>query len=83
MKLSTMDTRAAAIKQRLAFLRGKVLAEPAEPHVDLAHRGVERRLAHLRKPDQRGFAVDARPFEMLGQVTKRAGDERFVSAGRP
>ncbi len=26
MKLSTVDTRAAAIKQRLAFLRGKVLA---------------------------------------------------------
>ena len=61
---------------------GKVLAERAELHVDLPHRDVERRLAHLRQPNQNGFLVDARPLEVVAEVTEHAGRGAIVATAR-
>ena len=40
--------------------------------MDLAHRDVDRRLAHLRQPDQGGLVVDARPSRCTAEVTEYA-----------
>ena len=48
------------------------LAERPQPNMDFAHQGVDDHLAHLGQPDQRGFLVDAWPFEMLRQKAQCA-----------
>src|SRR6516225_481798 len=50
--------------------------------MDLAHRHVERWLAHLRQPDQGAFLVDARPLEVAAQETERAGRRAVVDGAR-
>ena len=58
----------------------EVLAERTELYVDLPHRDVERRLAHLRHPDQGRFLVDARPLEVAAEETEQAGRNTVVTA---
>jgi hypothetical protein len=50
--------------------------------MDFAHCHIERRLAHLRQPDQGCFLVDARPLEVAAEVTEHAGGGAIVTAAR-
>ena len=50
--------------------------------MDLAHRDVERRLAHLRQPNKDGLLVDARPIEVAAQETEHASHRTVVAGAR-